>query len=240
MHYRRNARPPLGASWQACRIFCPRDCAFLAGEITQKPAPPPDPPGPLTRGKTGKSQHPHSRPQDARSPRADDGPFVFEHEGLRDGCVSFAGEWLNSDGTLTEDLLNELGVDTTYRTTGYGQDQQKYAFTANWYARPGLSFTGQYYWKGRQNSFNNTRASSNPDPTSGDRYPAYLTHADFATNDVNVRASWSPALLVHLVARYDYQESTIRTQEVGLAFDASAKVKTHIVSATATWNPLDR
>ncbi len=166
------------------------------------------------------------------------GTLDARYVGIKNWVLSFAGEWLTSDGTLSEDLLDELGVDTIFRTTDYGQDLQKYKLTANWYARPGLSFTGQTYWKGRQNSFRNTRQSTAP--TGADRYPAYISHQDFETRDVNLRVSWSPALMVHLVARYDYQDSTIRTQDIGLAFNESANTTSHIVSTTATWNPLNR
>jgi hypothetical protein len=166
------------------------------------------------------------------------GTLDARYVGIKNWVLSFAGEWLNSDGTLSEDLFDEFGVDELYRTTDYGQDMQRLKLTANWYARPGLSFTGQTYWKARQNSFRNTRQSNAP--TGADRYPAYISHQDFETSDVNFRVSWSPALMVHLVARYDYQESTIRTQDIGLAFGESANTTSHIVSTTATWNPLSR
>ncbi|MDD2765790.1 MAG: hypothetical protein PHE83_17645 [Opitutaceae bacterium] len=163
------------------------------------------------------------------------------YTGIKNWTFNARGELISSYGTLSEDLIElETGVDALYRTTNFRRDAQKIALTGNWYARPGLSFSAQYYWKGRQNSFNNTRTSVNPAPTSGDRYPAYITNQDFETNDLNLRATWRPLSTVRLVTRYDYQESTIRTQEIGLPSAQSGKLTSHVISETATWNPLAR
>jgi hypothetical protein len=144
-------------------------------------------------------------------------------------------------GMLDEDMAEaETGELTLYRTTNYRREGQKYTFTGHYYARPGLSFTAQYYWKGKQNAFNNTADSVSAAPSSGDRYPGYITHQDFETNDANVRVTWTPMGSVRTVSRYDYQETKIRTQVQGLAFIDSGKVKSHIFSETLTWNPVDR
>jgi hypothetical protein len=131
-------------------------------------------------------------------------------------------------------------VDSPYRTTDYRRDTQRIDFNANWYARSNLSYSLQYYWQGKQDSFRNSRDSVNPTPPSGDRYPGYIANQDFVTNDVNVRVSWRPMLNLRLVTRYDYQDSTIQTQALGLNSVESAKLATNILSETATWNPLAR
>lgn len=165
----------------------------------------------------------------------------IHYTGFKDVSLNSNLEVMQGYGTLSEDLVAaETGVDTIYRTTNYRQDSQRYDFTANWYVQPGLSLTGQYYWQGRQNGFSNTRDSVSPAPTSGDRYPGYITHQDYETNDFNLRVSYAPMLNVHTTTRYDYQESKIKTQEIGLAFIDSANVKSNVLSETVTWNPLER
>jgi hypothetical protein len=162
------------------------------------------------------------------------------YTGIPNWVLTLDSEWLQSYGTLSEDLIEiETGADTLFRTTDYRLDQQKYTFTANWYAKPGLSFSGQYYWKGRQHAFNDTRDST-PVLNGGDRYPAYIAKQDFAVSDFNLRMTWSPIATLRLVTRYDYQDSTIRTREVGLAFMETSSQTTHIISESATWNPLAR
>ncbi|HVU34206.1 MAG TPA: hypothetical protein VHE61_12285 [Opitutaceae bacterium] len=169
------------------------------------------------------------------------GLLEMHYTGFKNVALNSNLEMTQGYGTLSEDLFAaETGLDTIYRTTNYRQGSQKYDFTAHWYAKPGLSFSAQYYWKGRQNSFNDTRDSVNPAPPSGDRYPGYITHQDYATNDANLRVSWAPFLNLHTVTRYDYQDTKIRTQEIGLAFIDSAVVRTNVVSETVTWNPVDR
>jgi hypothetical protein len=161
------------------------------------------------------------------------------YTGVRNVALNAMAELMQSYGALTEDLIAlETGVDTIFRTTDFRRDQQKYSLNANWYARPGLAWSAQYYWKGRQNSFSNTRTSTAP--VGADRYPAYITHQDLATDDFNFRVSWSPTLQLRSVTRYDYQDTTLRSQEIGLAFVTSGHVRTHLLGETLTWNPLMR
>jgi hypothetical protein len=161
------------------------------------------------------------------------------YTGAKNLALNAMAELTQSYGTLAEDLIAlETGVDTIYRTTNFRRDQQRYLFTASLYARPGLSMTAQYYWKGRQNSFSNTRTSTAP--VGADRYPAYITHQDLEMNDFNFRLSWSPALALRSVTRYDYQDTTLRSQEIGLAFVQSGRIHTHLLGETLTWNPLTR
>ena len=61
---------------------------------------------------------------------------------------------------------------------------------ANWYARPGLTFAAQYYFKLRINDYDAVRDNTPNTLTSGDRYPGYITDQDFETNDLNFRVTW--------------------------------------------------
>jgi hypothetical protein len=159
------------------------------------------------------------------------------YTGFRNVALNGSVQATQSYGTLTEDLIAvETGVDSPYRTTDFRRDEQKYEVSAHMYPMAGLNFTVQYYWKGRQNSFSNTRTSLAP--TGADRYPAYISHQDLETNDANFRVSWVPFAQVRTTTRYDYQESKLRTQEVGLPFIQTAKVKTHMLSESITYSPL--
>ncbi len=158
------------------------------------------------------------------------------YTGIKNVVASFTGDLQQGNGNLNEDLYAvDTGIDSIFRTTGYSTDIQKYAFTAYWYAQPGLNFTAQYYWKGSQNKFDTTRDSTNN--FSADRYPAYITNQDFETNDFNLRSSWRLSSNVRMILRYDYQQSKIRTGESGLAFADSANMTTHIVGGSVNWSP---
>ena len=167
--------------------------------------------------------------------------FEARYTGIKNWVFNFDGEWLHSHGTLAEDLVAlETGVTSIGRTTDYTQDQGKYTATANWYVEPGLSFTGQYYYKRHDNSYDNTRDSTSNASTSGDRYPAYIGQQNFETNDFNIRMSWKPLANVRTVTRYDYQSSTVETRAIGLSPIESSTMASNIISESITWNPLAR
>ncbi len=153
--------------------------------------------------------------------------------------LSAEGEWNQGMGEVQEDrLLVETGAFTIDRDSEYERIGQKYTLSANWYAKPGLTFAGQYYYKVKVNDYDATRDST--PAGSADRYPAYITDQDFETHDFNFRMSWRPRPLLSFVTRYDYQTSTITSVEAGLAKAESSELNTHIVSQNATWNPTAR
>jgi hypothetical protein len=154
---------------------------------------------------------------------------------------TFSGEieWIEGTGNLEEDrVIHHTGQRTIDRDTDIERSSQKYSLNANWYAKPGLTFAAQYYFKVKVNDYDAVR--DNTLAGSSDRYPAFITDQDFETNDVNFRVSWRPAALLNLVTRYDYQESTITSVEAGLAKGESSKYTSHIVSQNATWSPTAR
>jgi hypothetical protein len=161
------------------------------------------------------------------------------YTGMTNWAHTFRAEWSQGAGDLEElRLLEHTGAATVTRVTDYSRDTQKYSFTSNWYAKPGLTFAGQYYYKVRINDLDAVRDST---PAAGaDRYPAYITDQDFDTHDFNVRVTWRPASMLSLVTRYDYQKSTIVSSEAGLGEVRSSKATTHIISQNVTWNPTAR
>lgn len=163
------------------------------------------------------------------------------YTGIKNVSLNLKGEWTKSDGTLTEESIiepgtshEEIGID---RESDFERNTQKYAATANWYVRPGTTLAVQYYYKLRTNDFRAVRDSA---ASASNRYPAYIANQDFETNDFNVRLSTKLGARLRSVTRYDYQESTIRTQDIGLAFAESADMTTHVIAETVTWNPQDR
>jgi len=153
----------------------------------------------------------------------------------------FSGEaeWIQGSGTLHEDrVIHHTGEKTVDRVMENERKTQKYSLNANWYAKPGLTFAAQYYFKVKVNDYDAAR--DNTPATGGDRYPAYITDQDFETHDLNFRVSWRPVSKLSLVTRYDYQESTIKSIEAGLGQVESSKLTAHILSESITWSPTNR
>ncbi len=163
------------------------------------------------------------------------------YTGLKNVSLNFKADWSNSEGELQESKIFEpgtpLAVVVIDRDSKLERGVQKYAYTANWYARPGTTVAAQYYFKARQNDY---RAVRDNTVSTSDRYPAYIANQDFETNDFNLRLTWRLSPNFRTITRYDYQKTTVRTQDVGLGFKESMNSTQHIFSETVTWNPLSR
>ncbi|MBI3884343.1 MAG: hypothetical protein HY302_01230 [Opitutae bacterium] len=163
------------------------------------------------------------------------------YTGVKNVSLNLKGEWTKSEGDLSELRLLEPGTPlqavSIDRDTNFERNTQKYAATANWYVRPGTTVAVQYFYKIRTNDYNSPRDNT---VSTADRYPAYIANQDFETNDFNARLSTKLGATLRSVTRYDYQKTTIRTQDLGLAFDQSANMTSHIIAETLTWNPLNR
>lgn len=166
------------------------------------------------------------------------------YTGFKNWAINFKAEHEQNSGEIAEKQIVEPGTLNIIRIERVGDFEigtQKYSATANWYPKGGLTVAVQYYFKARQSDFGATLDNIAVNtPTSGNRYPAYITNMDWETNDVNVRLSWKAASNLRLVTRYDYQGTTVRVQEAGLPFDEASDRTSHIVAQTATWNPLPR
>lgn len=163
----------------------------------------------------------------------------FRYTGKPNWTFNFEGNWVQGNGNMEEDERDvhtgNLSID---RDTENNRTSQKYSARANWYAKPGLTFAAQYYYKINENDYDTVRDST--PVTGGDRYPAYITDQDFETNDLNFRMSWRPASMLSLVTRYDYQQSTIVSNEAGLTQVESSQLTSHILSESITWTPVNR
>lgn len=163
------------------------------------------------------------------------------YKAAKDWIVNASVEFNQSEGGLSELITIEPGTPAEHtgvnRDTEINRDTQKYAVSAHWYPKAGTSLSFQYYFKARQNDFRATRDST---VSTSDRYPAYITQQDFETNDFNVRLNQRLNGNLRSVTRYDYQETTIRTAEVGLGFAQSMETTAHILAQSLSWNPTAR
>lgn len=167
--------------------------------------------------------------------------FELRYKGIKNVALNFKAEWVQATGNLTEEEIAEpntpSAATTIDRDTDFDRNSQKYSATANWYLLPGTSVTVQAYYKVRENDYHSPRDST---VSTGDRYPAYIANQDFETTDFNARFSTRINSKMRSVTRYDYQESTIRSQEIDLQMGDSATMKSHIIAETLSWNPLSR
>lgn len=169
------------------------------------------------------------------------GSLESRYTGIKNVSFNLKGEWTKSEGDLTEERILEPGTALARisidRDTEFERATQKYAATATWYPQAGTTVAVQYYYKSRTNDF---RAIRDNTVSTSDRYPAYIANQDFETNDFNVRLSTKLGARLRSVTRYDYQTSTIGTQDLGLAFAESAEMTTHVIAQAITWTPQDR
>lgn len=169
------------------------------------------------------------------------GSFEARYTGMKNAALNFKADMSNSEGQLKELVIMEPGTSheaiSIDRDTVLERATQKYAATANFYVRPGTSVAVQYYIKARQNDYRNTRDNT---ISTSDRYPAYIANQDLETNDFNVRLTWRLSPTLRTVTRYDYQKTTITTQDIGLGMAESMNSTQHIISESVAWNPSSR
>ena len=161
------------------------------------------------------------------------------YDGVKNWLFYAGGDWSQGSGDLEErQIALATGITELNRDTEDTRFTQKYTVGANWYPLNNLNLAGQYYHKIREYDYDHDADSTPNDGTSFNRYPAYLRHQDFTTDDLNARVTWRPLNAVTWVSRYDYQMSTVDTQADGLSSLESADLISHIFSESITWSPL--
>lgn len=85
--------------------------------------------------------------------------------------------------------------------------RMKAAVGGTWYARKGLSFAAEYYYKETDLDYDTTVVGTGL-THFGD---AHIQSLDMETNDFNIRATWRPSNQLTLVTRYDWMVSTFDT-----------------------------
>ncbi len=115
---------------------------------------------------------------------------------------------------------------------------QKYSIGANWYPRPRLNLSAQYYHKIA--SYDNDLFASQDQRLIGQ---------DWNTDDVNVRITLRPEIprtlgTLSLVTRYDFTRTTIDSQWAvdgfPLGVEQTGVTTQHVITESINWNPLAR
>jgi hypothetical protein len=171
----------------------------------------------------------------------------LRYSGITNWVFYSAGEWTEGQGDLEErggiGSIGGVGVPTVHRDTDTTRFFQKYSLGARWYPTRHISLDAGGYFKMHSYDFDHTLDDTPNDPTSGNRYPAFLTMQDFQTYDGNVRLTWRVLPNLTLVSRYEYQFSTIHTRPdsvSGLPEVESSEMTSHIIAQNISWSPLSR
>ena len=168
----------------------------------------------------------------------------LRYTGWDDWVVYGKAAWEQERGDLAEQEVEVLGGGLNLaRDTRIERDAQKYVFGANWYPRAGLHVAGQYYFRRSDNSYTHRTDSTDNAPGSPsvpgsvDRFPAFLEAQDLATHDANLRVTWRARDDLRLGVRYDWQRTRVDSLSDALADVQSAEITSHLVGASASWNP---
>ncbi len=169
------------------------------------------------------------------------------YTGMTNWVYYAGGEWTEGSGNLNENgglsQVNSIGVPPIQRLTDDTYWFQKYLIGARWYPYRRTSIDAGYYYKIHNYDYNNATDSTPNDPSSGDRYPAYLVMQSFETHDANVRLTLRPVQNLALVTRYEFQYSTINTAPdsiSGLSETQASQMTSHIFAQNVTWTPWSR
>ncbi len=151
-------------------------------------------------------------------------------------------EWAEGHGDLTEQQILHEGTPhvEVSRSSEYTRWVSKYSAAANWYPATWTNLAFSFNKKTRETDYDNSADSTNNNVGSGDRYPAFIKRQKFSTDDFTVRLTLRPMRGVTAVTRFDYQDTTVRSSEVGLASVNSAEIKSTILSQSLTWSPASR
>lgn len=154
--------------------------------------------------------------------------------------LSFRAQWNQGTGNLVEEsILLTSGARLLDRETEYERVGQRYTASASWYVRPGLTLAASYNYRLKMADYEHRRDST-ANRTGFDRYPAYIVDNDIASHDANIRLSWRPRSMLSFVTRYAHMRTTLVTSMDGPGEVTNGKLTRHIVTQTATWQPLAR
>jgi len=165
----------------------------------------------------------------------------LRYSGLTNWVFFARGNWLQGSGDLNENWMNlSTAANVLYRTTDDERASQKYTAGVSWYPLRRLQLSAEYYHKLRTTDYEHTRDSTPNTPPGLSRYPAYLVARDSQTDNAQVRVAWRPRHNLSLVARYDYQLTTLTSRADTLASVESADITSQIASGSVSWIPFNR
>ncbi len=168
--------------------------------------------------------------------------FEARYTGINNWLFWAEGEWTEENGTVHEHAISD-GDDEGVLNKDTSLLGQKYTIGSNWYALPGLSLSGQYYYKAAEydNDIKTDLTGSNQ----------RLLSQDWRTNDFNIRMTYRPNIpswlgTLSLTTRYDFMKTDVSGRwgidPAGIWLDQtdSAWITRHVIGETLTWNPLPR
>jgi hypothetical protein len=160
------------------------------------------------------------------------------YKGFENVVLYTRAQWEENDSDLYESEGEQAApVIDLERSTDTERLRQKYAVGAHYYPIRWMSVSSEYSYRKNQYDYRHDVDSTSNDPASDNRYPAYLDEQTFVTHDVSLRTTLRLPHAVNLVVRYDYMDSTIDTEAEFLDRQESADTRSHVLGATATWNP---
>ena len=164
------------------------------------------------------------------------------YKGFDNVVLYTRAQWEQNNSDLYESESDPAAqVIDLERSTNIKRQRQKYAVGAHYYPIRWMSVSSEYSYRKNHYDYRHDIDSTSNDPIgpppSDNRYPAYIERQTFVTHDVNLRTTLRLPHDVNLVVRYDYMDSTIDTEAEFLSRKESADTRSHVLGATATWNP---
>lgn len=141
---------------------------------------------------------------------------------------------------LEQSILLPAATAVIDRNTDYSRYSQRYLLNATWYIRPGLTLSAQYNYRLKIANYAHRVDNTSNATNSPNRYPAFIIDQDIESNDGNVRLSWHPMAMLSFDTRYAYQESTLTSTMDGLPAIQNGRLRRHVFTQSATWNPTAR
>ncbi|MGA3143527.1 MAG: hypothetical protein ABSF10_10985 [Verrucomicrobiota bacterium] len=170
----------------------------------------------------------------------------LRYTGVTNWVFNLGGQWTEGQGNLHENggltQVNGIGPIPVQFATDDSRLFQKYFASARWYPVRQASLDVGGYYKINQYNYDNTLDNTPNDLSTGNAYPGFILYQGFETLDGNIRLTLRLPKNITLVSRYEYQDSTIRTQPdpaSQLSEVNSSKMHSHIIGQNASWTPLN-
>jgi len=169
------------------------------------------------------------------------------YTGITNWVIYARGEWTEGSGNLNQNGgLISPNPFTDFQSVQSRIDDnrlfQKYSAGLRWYPLYRVSLDVGGYYENHDYNYN-FPVDSTVNNSLSYRYPGFLAMQKFETYDGNTRLTLRPWQSMSVVARYEYQLSTIHTEPdliSGLGDTESSRMISHNIGADATWSPWSR
>jgi hypothetical protein len=167
----------------------------------------------------------------------------IRYTGIDNLVLYSSGRWEENNGDIDEREFEPVAAVVEFeRRSDIDQLLQKYAVGAKAYPARWIQLSGEYSYRlseyDYEHHLDSTVNDSDGPDASSDRYPAFLVDQDFSTHDLGLRTTLRLPADVSVVLRYDWLQSVIDTHPDDLEEIESAEVRSHVLGATVTYNPV--